>query len=91
MDQGFEYIIKNAGIGAESAYPYKAVDGTCKKVVAVSTITGYADVTANDENGLMSAVQRGPVAVAIEADQSSFQFYSGGIISSGCGQNLDHG
>merc|ERR1712167_511455 len=30
-------------------------------------------------------------SVAIEADQSAFQRYSGGILSSGCGTNLDHG
>jgi C1A family cysteine protease len=32
-----------------------------------------------------------PVSVAIEADQSVFQMYSGGVITSGCGSNLDHG
>ena len=33
-----------------------------------------------------------PVAVAIEADQTSFQFYSGGILSAKkCGAKLDHG
>merc|ERR1711865_752111 len=29
--------------------------------------------------------------VAIEADQMSFQMYSGGVLSSGCGTELDHG
>merc|ERR1712224_820367 len=39
----------------------------------------------------------GPVSVAIEADQLSFQLYSGGVLESGsglfknCGTNLDHG
>ena len=33
-----------------------------------------------------------PVAVAIEADQTAFQFYSGGVIPAAkCGVNLDHG
>jgi len=31
------------------------------------------------------------VSVAIEADQSSFQLYDGGVITSGCGNRLDHG
>ena len=34
---------------------------------------------------------KGPVSVAIEADQAAFQMYTGGIISSGCGKKLDHG
>ena len=34
----------------------------------------------------------GPVSVAIEADQSIFQLYTSGVItSSTCGTNLDHG
>merc|ERR1712139_401476 len=40
---------------------------------------------------LKSALQTGPVSVAIEADQMAFQLYSSGILKSGCGTNLDHG
>merc|ERR1711939_1297010 len=39
----------------------------------------------------MSALQLAPVAVAIEADQMSFQMYQGGILTGECGANLDHG
>merc|ERR1712137_1150156 len=38
-----------------------------------------------------TAIHQGPVSVAIEADQMSFQLYNGGTITSGCGTNLDHG
>merc|ERR1712227_726518 len=53
-------------------------------------VTGYKDV-ANSADGLKSALENSPVSVAIEADQSVFQMYSGGVITSGCGSNLDHG
>merc|ERR1711918_167059 len=33
----------------------------------------------------------GPISVAIEADQMSFQLYSGGVLTGSCGTNLDHG
>merc|ERR1712203_1109810 len=33
----------------------------------------------------------GPISVAIEADQSSFQGYSGGVLTGNCGTQLDHG
>merc|ERR1711991_330230 len=33
----------------------------------------------------------GPVSVAIEADQLSFQMYSKGVLTGNCGTNLDHG
>merc|ERR1712054_728054 len=39
-----------------------------------------------------AAVSKQPVSVAIEADKSAFQLYSGGILdNSACGTNLDHG
>jgi C1A family cysteine protease len=91
MDNGFEYIIANGGIGAEADYQYTAQDGTCKKVDSVSQIKGYKDVTQGSEADLKSAVNGQPVAIAIEADQSGFQFYSGGVFSGTCGKNLDHG
>merc|ERR1711881_698170 len=52
--------------------------------------TGYKDVAASTA-ALKSAIQNGPVSVAIEADQAAFQLYKTGTITSGCGTNLDHG
>merc|ERR1712032_842773 len=50
------------------------------------------DVPSRDEDALKSAVSQQPVSVAIEADKSAFQFYSGGVLdNSACGTNLDHG
>jgi len=92
MDYAFQYIISNKGIGSEASYPYKAVDGTCKKVASVSTISSFKDVAEGDEEALYQALTVGPVSIAIEADQACFQFYSGGILSDpSCGTNLDHG
>jgi len=91
MDNGFEYIIKNGGIGSESSYAYTGKEGTCKTVPSVSKISGYKDVAAGNEADLMSALNKGPVSIAIEADQSGFQFYSGGVFTGTCGKNLDHG
>ena len=53
-------------------------------------VTGFVDVSSSAD-ALMSAINQQPVSVAIEADQSAFQSYSGGILSEGCGTNLDHG
>merc|ERR1712196_266121 len=69
-------------------------DGSCKTsyttAVPKGGITGYKSVGQSTEP-LKSAIMTGPVSVAIEADQMSFQMYSGGVLSSGCGTNLDHG
>jgi C1A family cysteine protease len=39
----------------------------------------------------MSALAQQPVSVAIEADQTAFQFYSNGVLTAACGTQLDHG
>jgi len=83
----------NNGLELETDYPYTARDGKCKydSSKAVKTNKGYAYVTANSTDNLKAALANiGPVSVAIEADQSIFQFYSKGVISAGCGADLDH-
>jgi cathepsin L len=91
MDDAFEFIIKNGGICSEASYPYKGVEGTCKTCTEVATISSYVDNPSGNENNLSTLIQNGPVSIAIEADQSAFQFYSGGVFSAACGHNLDHG
>ena len=91
MDYAFQYVITNGGLGSEASYPYTAADGTCKTVPSVTTITGFTDVPANSDTALMTAIVQQPVSVAIEADQDSFQFYTGGVMTAACGTQLDHG
>lgn len=94
MDYAFQYIIDNKGITTEDAYPYTATGpNTCQasgKPVA-ATLSGFKDVTPNSEVALETAIVQQPVSVAVEADQSVFQFYSGGVMDSACGTQLDHG
>ena len=41
---------------------------------------------------LKAVLAKGPVSVAIEADKTVFQSYTGGVITgSACGTQLDHG
>merc|ERR1711937_1018287 len=93
MELAFNYA-GTTNVATESSYPYKARDGSCKSsyttAVPKGGITGYKSVGQSTDS-LKSALQTGPVSVAIEADQMSFQLYSGGVLSSGCGTNLDHG
>jgi len=92
MDYGFSFY-QSTNIASESSYPYTARDGTCKTsfttAIPSGGVTGYTDCSG--ASTLQSALQTGPVSVAIEADQSAFQRYSGGVLSSGCGTSLDHG
>lgn len=88
-----QYAEKNP-LMTESAYPYEAYDGTCEyeKSQGKVKVTDITDVTESSMNSLVAAVAKGPVSVAIEADQYVFQSYAGGVLkSSRCGTNLDHG
>jgi cathepsin L len=93
MDNAFAWIEQNGGLCKEQDYPYHAVTSTCKKnctVVPGSAPSKFTDV-GHTEAAMAAAVAQQPVAVAIEADQSGFQFYSQGVFSGTCGTNLDHG
>lgn len=46
---------------------------------------------AQKDSALQAAVSKMPVSVAVEADQSAFQFYEKGVVSKKCGNKLDHG
>lgn len=92
MDQAFQYVVANKGLATDAEYPYTATGpNTCQSETSVMTISGFKDVPANSETALVSAIVQQPVSVAVEADQSVFQFYSGGVMTSACGTNLDHG
>ena len=93
MDNGFKYVESNKGLCLESQYPYQAKQGECKKSECehFNPISGYNDVKQNSEISLEMAVSKGPVSIAIEADQFHFQFYKNGVFNQECGDSLDHG
>lgn len=92
MESAFSWA-QNQNIATESSYAYTARDGTCRSSFTTGIprggVTGYK--SASSASALTSALQNGPVSVAIEADQSTFQQYTGGTITYGCGTSLDHG
>merc|ERR1712159_709780 len=97
MDDGFKYL-QAKGDELEASYSYTGKTGTCntqKQAAAdgfkAGVVTGLKDVTSDSESQMEAAVMKGPVSVAIEADQSGFQFYKTGVFSGTCGDKLDHG
>jgi C1A family cysteine protease len=94
MDYAFQYI-KTAPLELESNYPYTSGSGrvaSCNysKSRGVGTVSAFTDVQ-HTAGQMRAALGNGPVSVAIEADQMAFQSYTSGVITSGCGTNLDHG
>jgi cathepsin L len=99
MGSAFQWAEKQ-NVATESSYAYTAKDGSCKTsglstAIPQGGVTGYKSVGSLFSKAtvakLESAIDLNPVSIAIEADQSSFQHYTGGVLSSGCGTNLDHG
>jgi C1A family cysteine protease len=94
MDNAFKYW-EDYGAMLESDYPYKAKDGDCAYNAALGKVNtnSYVDVTPKSADDLETAINKGPVSVAIQANQIVFQSYKGGIIADDgkCGTNLDHG
>jgi C1A family cysteine protease len=98
MDSAFKWTQKNGGLCSEGDYPYTA--GTTKKAgtcntkctkIASSAPVKYVDVQTKSDSAMMSALNLGPVSIAIEADQSAFQLYKSGVFDGACGASLDHG
>lgn len=96
MDFVFQYV-SDHGLCSEEDYPYVAdkqdtcMATNCNPAVPEHEVTGYIDVHPQDTEALMEALAQGPVSVAIEADETVFQFYKSGVLTGSCGSNLDHG
>jgi len=99
MDSAFSWASKNGGLCEWTDYPYTSgtskSSGTCKDTTcgkkADHSPKSYTDVAKNSDSAMVSALNKQPVAVAIEADTKEFQLYKSGIFTAKCGANLDHG
>jgi len=98
MDNAFNWANKNGGLCSEADYPYTSgttkTEGTCSDSACKNSAfapSSFTDVTANSDDAMMSALAQQPVAIAIQADDISFQLYSSGVYTADCGTNLDHG
>jgi len=101
MREAMQYVIDNHGIDTEDSYPYNDYNGgdqepcTYSAANSAASIRSFVDVISGNETDLLVAAYVGPVSIAIDASQSSFQFYDGGVYSDPMCQNdladLDHG
>jgi len=82
VETAYQYLISNGGVASQVAYPYTGVKGQCNS----GTIPSYGGVRISsyqtlpqDENALLSYAAQTTVAVLINTDTRSFQFYSTGV------------
>jgi C1A family cysteine protease len=96
-DPAFKYAA-DFGMLSENDYPYLAVNSICaydaSKVVNkhINIPAPYTDINPGDIDTFLNLLAKGPISIAIEADQHVYHFYTGGIIADNgaCGENLDH-
>jgi C1A family cysteine protease len=91
------WIGKYGGLCLETDYPYVSgvskVASTCKNTCRQlngTRVVSYSDIKVNSDSAMLTALAQQPVAVGVEADQRSFQFYSSGVFTGTCGTNIDH-
>jgi len=87
----YEYVQANP-LETSANYPFEGHDTTCvySKPLGSGSITGYKVVPKNDADALKNALKTGPVSVLVASEAAAFNYYSGGVVTSGCGEDLDH-
>jgi len=87
---------KDHPLETEADYPYHASSGLfdCKydKSKGQVKVTDWLSVKSQQPHLLYTALQTGPVSVAVEADKPVFHQYTGGVVTdaAACGTSLDH-
>jgi C1A family cysteine protease len=91
LPTAFAYVHRE-GLERETNYPYRGIDESCKYNAADvdARISGfqYATTTRNEPQMQTASFAHGPLSICVDA--ATWQTYTGGIISSNCGQSLDH-
>ena len=78
----------------EADYPYKGLTREgCKANWSKDTVRihDFVDVSPMNPEQLARAIQKGPIAVALQSDSMVFMQYAGGIITDeSCGHDVNH-
>ena len=69
----FQYIVEN-NLTLEKFFPYKAEDSTCMDIPKYIKLTNYFNVKGH----MKEAIARGPIDIAMDASNPTFQLYSNG-------------
>lgn len=92
MEDVFEFVLSEGGVCRERDYIYEEHDQKCRQssnCEHVDKLMIYRNIRPRSEKRLAYHVSKGPISIGVEAS-FGFQFYSSGIFSGECGDELDH-
>jgi len=91
----YAYILSAGGMDSEKSYPYFSGNtssaGTCRasSYTPIANISSWSYVSQGNESLLMPYVQTsGPISICLST--GGWQSYTGGVIGSECGTQIDH-
>lgn len=98
MDYAFEWLVntRSGEIVTEASYPYVSGDDTvpsCKSdlssLTVAATIDGHHDIASSESQMVAYLAANGPISIGVDA--TSWQTYSGGILTDCTSTEVDHG
>jgi C1A family cysteine protease len=96
MDNAFTWLVssRQGAIVTESSYPYVSGNGNAPKCnltgkIVGATIKGHQDIAHNEAQMATWMTKSGPIAIAVDA--TTFQSYTGGVVTKCISQQIDHG
>lgn len=97
MTTAYSFLMDQQGIALAVKYPYEERDNlTCRYNNSLSyggfTVVSFELIESGDEKLLLSQlVEKGPIAIAVDASLSSFQNYKSGIyLDNKCSKDINH-
>lgn len=97
MTTAYSFLMDQEGIAVAAKYPYEERDNLeCRYNKSLSdgrfTVVSFELIESGDEKLLLSQlVEKGPIAIAVDASLSSFQNYKSGIyLDSKCSTDINH-
>ncbi|KAF0691324.1 hypothetical protein As57867_017352, partial [Aphanomyces stellatus] len=82
--------VNQEGLCLDSDWPYAAQTGTCDGQCNKQHLQIGSSVRGNGESGLVNGLNNQPVSVVVEAGNSVWKNYQGGVVSQCPGAQSDH-
>ncbi|OQR89640.1 cysteine protease family C01A [Achlya hypogyna] len=88
-NKALDYI-SQTGLCSAKDYPYTAKDSSCQSSCSKTKLSIGKTVDIQGESAIQSALDKQPISVTVEAGNSVWQYYKGGVVAQCPGAQSDH-